>query len=392
MKTTFKFLLSLAFASVFPISGLAQLTAYVWQEQTGLAATPGAGSGLMAYDPLRQVCILIQGSDTWLWDGHAWTHPVLTGSQPQNPAGMVFDTRRNVAVLFCTTDSQLPGNTWEWNGSSWRLVSTNGLTSRTSFGMAYDSKRGRTVAFGGNYGLDGPEPAWTWEWDGVSWSVVATNGLPRRDFPTAAFDERHGVTILFGGRADQTIDYPLLQDTWAWDGSVWTQVGTTGPARESHAMIYDSVRGRILLFAGDNGANNPPGTTGLGDTWEWDGSQWSLSIGTGIPLRYDAGMAYDIANRVAVVFGGRVRNPPYGTLVNLQDTWLLALRDIWVDYGYGGTETGDFTTPFRTLGKAVSMTAPASFIKFKAGHGVETLTVSKSETLTAPSGAVTIGK
>jgi len=56
-----------------------------------------------------------------------------------------------------------------------------------------------------------------------------------------------------------------LADTWEWDGSQWVQrtPATSPPPRwGGHAMAYDSLRGRVVLFGGSNGYNSY-----LGDTW-----------------------------------------------------------------------------------------------------------------------------
>src|ERR1051325_8282159 len=49
----------------------------------------------------------------------------------------------------------------------------------------------------------------------------------------------------------------------------WTDV-TAGPtARADHAMAYDGVRDRTVLFGGNDTTGNY-----LSDTWEWDGMNW----------------------------------------------------------------------------------------------------------------------
>jgi pimeloyl-ACP methyl ester carboxylesterase len=63
-------------------------------------------------------------------------------------------------------------------------------------------------------------------------------------------------TVLFGG-------FPSYGGTWEWNGSSWTQVGTNGPTRWSHAMAYDSARARVVLFGGSSGSVR------MNDTWEW---------------------------------------------------------------------------------------------------------------------------
>lgn len=77
-----------------------------------------------------------------------------------------------------------------------------------------------------------------------------------------AYDGARGVTVLFGGFAAG--GYGQLGDTWEWDGASWTLRSQSGPTpRESHAMVYDGARARVLLlFGGDDGSSQ-------GDTWEY---------------------------------------------------------------------------------------------------------------------------
>ncbi|MCG3132592.1 MAG: hypothetical protein FLDDKLPJ_03455 [Phycisphaerae bacterium] len=122
-----------------------------------------------------------------------------------------------------------------------------------------------------------------------------------------AYDSARGVTVLFGGFYDR---YGHRDgETWEWDGSEWTLEATTGPSpRAEHALAYDSARGVTVLFGGWAPYEY------YVDTWEWDGVEWTLRATTG-PPRIDPAMAYDSARGVTVLFGGRYRGQPYG------DTW-----------------------------------------------------------------------
>jgi hypothetical protein len=74
-----------------------------------------------------------------------------------------------------------------------------------------------------------------------------------------AFDQTCGKVILFGG-----YDNNFKGDTWAWNGATWSLIATTGPSpRYDHAMAYDSIRGKIVLYGGLQDI------TEVGDTWEW---------------------------------------------------------------------------------------------------------------------------
>lgn len=108
-----------------------------------------------------------------------------------------------------------------------------------------------------------------------------------------AYDSQRGRTVLFAGA--NTTGY--LGDTWEWDGTSWTLGSATGPTpRAGHAMAYDSRRGRTTLFGGAD-------ITGLqGDTWEWDGVTWTQLLVAGPAPRYAHSMANDGGR--TVLFGG----------------------------------------------------------------------------------------
>jgi hypothetical protein len=142
--------------------------------------------------------------------------------------------------------------------------------------MAYDSARGVTVLFGGCF-FDPVTHAFTqfsdtWEWDGTNWALrsPATSPLPRR-WHAMAYDSARGVTVLFGGRYQPNpmiaID-DILSDTWEWDGSTWSQQtpATSPPARDMHAMAYDSANGEMVLFGG-----TLEDVFDYGDTWVYWG-------------------------------------------------------------------------------------------------------------------------
>jgi hypothetical protein len=97
--------------------------------------------------------------------------------------------------------------------------------------------------------------------------------------------------VLFGGRTKAN----PFGDTWEWDGTEWTQVQDVGPsARLAHAMVFDPTASRVVLFAGANGA-------GLNDTWLWDGTAWAQAADTRPDPRAASAM---VAAATVVLFGG----------------------------------------------------------------------------------------
>ena len=78
-------------------------------------------------------------------------------------------------------------------------------------------------------------------------------------------------------------------------------MATTGPAvRNQAALAYYPGTHQLLLFGGYNGAY-------LDDTWAWNGTTWTeLNTGSsGAPsARYGPALAYDTASGQMVLFGG----------------------------------------------------------------------------------------
>ena len=101
-------------------------------------------------------------------------------------------------------------------------------------------------------------------------------GIPEaRGGCAAAWDGDLGRIVMQGGssaiRAASSYNTTFYGETWSFDSGRWTQLRTTGSpgGRDGHAMAYDPVRQRVVLFGG----RGPGGT--LLDTWELSGSRWS---------------------------------------------------------------------------------------------------------------------
>ena len=235
----------------------------------------------------------------------------------RNAHAMVYDSGRRRVVLFGgADDSKVCSDTWEWDGERWALVSLVGPEPRTFPAMAYDGLRRKVVLFGGNQVLFGRSREKnkflndTWEWDGRRWTQIEVAGPSPRAEAAIAFDSKRGHVVLFGGHNLTGEGRNRLGDTWEWDGRKWTQINVTGPSpRNGAAQIYDSVRGRILLFGGAT----QEGVSG--ETWEWDGEHWIENRLARTEGRFNCVMAFDSGLRKVIRFGGRYAGKPVG------DTW-----------------------------------------------------------------------
>jgi len=222
-------------------------------------------------------------SITWYWQGAA------CGTRTDLGSGATFLASAS-GTYFLRARHNLIGSWSDGCGSvvatvpesPWVQLPGAGPAARANHAMAYDSDRGRVVLFGGWTGYS-PYPANstvfgdTWELRPGGWVQRSVTGPPARYQHAMAYDSVRHRTVLFGGTAFVGGPGPEIQqlaDTWEWDGSSWTQRATTGPSRRyKHAMAFDSARGRVVLFGGEFTGGG--GNEFMGDTWEWDGNVWT---------------------------------------------------------------------------------------------------------------------
>jgi hypothetical protein len=296
-----------------------------WTQRT-LPGGPASRRTALVYDTLRNRLVLFGGSDangdlvndTWEWDGNSgiWTDRT-TASRPGARFmynNMIYDTARGVFVIFGGGGTHYVfADTWEWDGTSGVWTNTilpSGPPYSEVGGLAYDGARGEAVAFGGGIGCCGKfyhGDTWTFSGSADRWVKQQPATRPSdRAAEAMAFDSRRGVVMLFGGLTSDWAGPPegVVNDTWEWSGTDWTERHPliSPPARRDANMVYDSARGVMVLFGG---RTYDPAGLPFGDTWEWDGDNWTQRFPAHSPApRMQAQMAYDMARGVTVLFSG----------------------------------------------------------------------------------------
>jgi hypothetical protein len=189
--------------------------------------------------------------------------------------GMAYDAARREVVLFAGGGGGL-SDTWTWDGSTWNEQHPSSSPPfRASPSLAYDAVAKVVVLFGGQQGIEDVKYLHdTWTWDGITWTKQHPTDFPsgRSAVGLAALPARHQV-VQFGG----TNVMGPLRGTGTWDGTNWTgQIQALSPsARYSQGMAYDRATRQVLLFGGYGPL--PEGFSGaLGDTWTWDGEDWTM--------------------------------------------------------------------------------------------------------------------
>ncbi len=186
-------------------------------------------------------------------------------------------------------------------------------TSRKNYAWALDEARGVVVLHGGN-GQGGLIHDDTWEFDGRTWRLMspATTPGPRQKH-AMAYDPVRRRMVLFGGNTGAV----TVNETWEYDGTTWTRAtpAASPPARETHRLVYLPSLREVVVFGGLDAA-----ATGLlGDTWTYDGARWaSVPTATAPPARYRHAMALDPTLGQVVLFAG---DTIIGLGGDVADTW-----------------------------------------------------------------------
>jgi len=286
---------------------------------------PARNRHAMAYDSARQRVVLFGGldertgarlGDTWEWDGEQWHFGAHTGPSPRAHTSLAYDSTLQRVLLFGgvgRADDKYGDNndTWKWDGVAWQDVSGSSKrpAARNGQGMAYDILRRKMVMYGGGVTFDGGFDD-TWTRDASDWHRRSRAGGPgvRFVFDAMAFDRELGLTIQSSDTCDP-------QDTWAWNGQVWSSMAGAKPtpARYSPSLAYDSARHRVVMHGGDG---CPHGVAWPTDTWEWDGTGWQQVDTTGMGGRQGAPLTYDRRRGQVILFGGIGQEHP-----QMGDTW-----------------------------------------------------------------------
>jgi len=305
--------------AMLAVNGECRLT---WEQLSSPYAPSARQAPAVAYDASRGRTVLFGGrvapdgslNDTWEWNGSYWRLMANDSGPTDRVYGrMIFDAARNEIIYFGGRrpySSVYLSETWAWNGVAWTLKSNSGPPPRENFAMAYDSSRGRVVMFGGYGGTYRND---IWEWNGVAWEdkTPPSGAMPvGREGPAMAFDPVRQVCVMHGGlwfSGGSTIG----SDTWTWNGADWTQVADGPVPRVQHAMEFDHNLQQVVAFGG-----NSYGSTFYSDLIAFDGTIWA-NMDVAEPLRRsDAGLSFDVARSKLVMTSGYV-----GGGASLSDAW-----------------------------------------------------------------------
>jgi hypothetical protein len=285
----------------------------------------------MAYDAARHVLVLFGGStlslpsqptnETWIWNGSAWQRLHPAASPPAMDGVMAYDAASQQMILLLyniLSGGKVDNQLWTWNGATWQQLHPATIPEVVGVSMVYDAARRQIILFGGivTTTRTGTYVNTTWTWDGSTWSKrsPATSPAPR----TAAamvYDSARQQVVLYSGNGQDA-----LNDLWTWDGATWQQQhpAQMPTAREGAYLVYDAATQQAILFGG----TSVPGLFPLSDTWAWNGTAWTQISGQGAPANPYESAAYDPDQQEIVVYAalGDPKATPPETPVS--QTWI----------------------------------------------------------------------
>jgi hypothetical protein len=179
------------------------------------------------------------------------------------------------------------------------------------------------LLFGGKNAQGSLGDSWTWQ---NGWlEDFAGPRPPARHSHQLAIDGARGKVLLFGGKNDSGI----LNDTWEYDpalprersGERWTKLSprNSPPARFGHRLVFDPVRGRVLLTGG-SGAD----ARVFDDVWEFDAAAntWTpLVTSVRMPARAGHVAFFDETQARITSFGGLAYRRGGEAAISYGDTW-----------------------------------------------------------------------
>jgi hypothetical protein len=205
--------------------------------------------------------------EAWLYaiDGDAWTR--VEGDTPPAPIGCVAAWMPSFpggarAVVFGGDGFQgVSQATWAFDPSARRFTALTPAASpppRRDAMLVFDpgvGGRGRLLMFGGSRSVVQPPVPLedTWAFDGTTWTeldVGADHPSPRR-YGAHAFVPEQRYWVLFGG----TNDVAVSDDLWAFDATIdrWRRLPAAEPTptgRGFATMSWDPVTSSFLLLGG----------------------------------------------------------------------------------------------------------------------------------------------
>ncbi|MGA8537380.1 MAG: kelch repeat-containing protein [Thermoplasmata archaeon] len=366
----------LASAGINPITSNTSTWTYAngtWAPVVTAINPPDCGGSVMAYDAADSETVLFTGANctgsdqTWIFQADSWLHLHPSMVPPaRDGAILTYDPSRDYAVLAGGYNSSCGGfcsDTWDFSGGNWTNLTgqvAGALPGREGAAAAYNPSDGDVFVFGGG-GSSGSLND-TWAFNGTAWSQVPLGGSePEMFAPLLTYDSADGYLLLADGDSTGCVEVCPNQ-TWSVVSGAWTKITPTGPLPPPSgdwSWTYDSAAAAVVLFGGPFAYSVYPIT---GSTWTYVGGGWlNRSLSQPPPPRSEASLVYDAADGYVLLFGGWTV-PSGGNSYFIGDTWSYS-NGVWTNLT--GSQT---TAPGARSGAAIAYDAADGYVILFGGE------------------------
>jgi hypothetical protein len=277
-----------------------------WTTPVNPLSAPASGLPLLAYDSRDGYVIgYISGwSQTWIFRNGTWSNITASSGRHlpifRSGATFTYDAADNESILFggegwkfvATGGAQYRAlnDTWVLRNGGWTNLHLTHSPPRpiNSAVAAYDSHDKEVVLFGGS-GWTQPFPCFcgpfrnqTWTFSAGNWKELnITGAVPAaRAYSDLVDDPSAGGLLMFGGEEFSSTFSGQGNDTWLFSAGNWTRIPTpiAPSGRAGASMTYDSSKGEVLLFGGENAYCYGYFCVGYAtpQVWAFKNSSWSL--------------------------------------------------------------------------------------------------------------------
>jgi N-acetylneuraminic acid mutarotase len=265
----------------------------------------------------------------------------VAAPQPRRANGMTYDSKSGQVILFGgRAENGELNDMWIYNivDNTWvqQIPSTPVLPSpRAVRNLAYID--GGVVVVGGLTSftpITFEHKSWIYKLDKHTWAPFpAPADLSGYGFsPNFVYDSANKVIVLFGGKGGTTGGHETFTgETWEFDAAreTWTQIfpSTSPSPRKHHAMVYDSLNRKVILFGGETHMTKSSHMRKSNETWVYEASTdaWAQMFPSTSPSpRAFHEMVYDSLNQQVILFGGIVSEKNQDIT---NETWVYNIAD-----------------------------------------------------------------
>jgi hypothetical protein len=307
------------------LSFAADSSTLTWTKLKAAKRLPPRAAFASAYDPVSKKIVVFGGNnnqtdlnDTYTFDGKTWTKITTSVAPPARATAMMACDRkiRKLVLFGGVSGFALLSDTWLWDGASstWTQAHPKTIPPGARAPILFtDPANGHVDMFGGNRGQFYSRD--TFQWTGKDWKLLKLDEMkspyPRMASVIAQDPIRKNV-VLFGGISDNWV----VQNTWTWDGSHWTEQNPTTqpPSLYFTTGSWNPILKEVVVFGGGSVAVDQ------NTTWAWNGSDWTqLSPLKKPAAREGLGTVWDPITRQFLVFDGY----NFNTGKFFEDSWVL---------------------------------------------------------------------